>query len=228
MVDKNDIDLHEVPYPATIFGHKDEIADDASRAWEDEFLTPLKAVLEDDDVKSIGFDTGTELFELKMMADHGKTIQILPELRTKTNYQYKGLLQALKRSKKNIILLHRLRDVWRTTEKENSKGEIEETRDKVQGMYEREGFNKTGFHVNAEVYLMHSASRGGSTSNQFGMRVGKSLQRPSLVTDDPTEKAFWNLEHEDWWWGREKVNGEKIRRASIPYLLYRIRGGGGQ
>src|SRR4029077_20896375 len=111
LIKRDDITLYEVPYPATIFKGRDEVQTDAENAWSSEFLDPLEKVLDDNDIVSVGLDTDTEMFELKLMADHGKTVQILPEMRTKTNYMFKGLLQALKRSSKHVILLHRLKDV---------------------------------------------------------------------------------------------------------------------
>ena len=215
-----DVDLHEVTYPATIFGSRDSIQQEAIAAWEGEFIEPLRTAIETAAVATIGLDTGTELFELLMMADHGKTIQILPELRTKTNYKYKGLLQALKRCGKHVVILHRLRDVWASEMVEGRDG-TKEVRNKVDGMYEREGFNKTGFHINAEAYLMFDGGRGVG-SRAFGMRVGRCLQRPSLITEMPQNKKFWNLDDPSWVWGREKIDGEPIRRASIPYLATRI------
>lgn len=221
-IDESDVTLYPVEYPASIFGGRDEIQDDAEKAWGETFLDPLREVLDDDDVATIGLDTGTELFELLMMADHGKTIQILPELRTKTNYKFKGLLQALKRSKKHIIILHRVRDVWATTVVQSSKGE-EEQRNKVPGVYEREGFNKVGYHVNVEAYLSFSPSRGGTIYNQYGIRVSRCTQRPSLVTRQPDEKQFWNLDDDAWWWGRKKLeDGTRVRRASFTYLAMQV------
>jgi hypothetical protein len=144
-------------------------------------------------------------------------------MRTKTNYVYKGLLRALKQSGKHVVLLHRTRDVWESTTRETPSGEVTE-RNKVPGVFEREGFNRTGFHVNAEVYLMFEPSRGGSLANQFGMRVTRCLQRPALATRQSDEKAFWDLSDEGWWWGREKIDGRRMRRASFEYLAGRIFG----
>lgn len=220
-IDADDVILHEVPYPATVFGKRDEIQNEATAAWEDKFVEPLRDVV-DNDNRTIGLDTATELFELKLMADHGKSVQILPEMRTKTNYVFKSLLQALRRSKKHVVLLHRLKDVWLDTEVETNKG-VETQRNKVAGMYEREGFNRTGYHVNVEAFLMYEPKRGGSEPNQFGMRVHSCLERPSLVTCQADEKTFWDLDDEAWKWGRQKYeDGSRVRRSSFPYLATQI------
>jgi hypothetical protein len=216
-----DVQLHEVVYPATVFGSRDSIQKEAQAEWQDRFIEPLRTAIETKAIRTIGLDTATEFFDLLMMADHGKTIQILPELRTKTNYRFKGLLQALRRSGKHIVLLHRLRDVWESQMVEGRNG-LEERRNKVDGMYEREGFNKTGYHVNVEAYLMFDGSRGRG-ANAYGLRVGRSLQRPSLVTRMATDKKFWDLDDDSWWFGREKTpDGTRVPRASIPYLATQL------
>jgi hypothetical protein len=225
LIRRKDVTLYAVPYPLTIFKGRDDIQDMADRTWEEELVTPLEKILDDESVRSVGFDTDTEVFELKMMADHGKTVQVLPEMRTKTNYMYKGLLQALKRSTKDVILLHRLKDVWKNETVVTEKGE-EERRNKVSGMYEREGFNKVGYHVNSEVYLMFDASRpkgkDGSDDNRFGLRVGRCLHRPALVTEQADQVEFWDLTSDSWWWGRAKIGDRRVRRASIPYLATKM------
>ena len=220
-IDRSDVTLHPIEYPSSIFGGKDQIQDDAHRAWTDDFVDPLRDTLEDSDVRSIVIDTATELFELLMMADHGRTIQILPEMRTKTNYKFKGLLQALKRSRKHIVLLHRVRDVWESSIIDTAKGK-EEQRNKVAGVFEREGFNKVGYHVNVEGYLMFDPAREGTLNNQYGLRVSRCTQRPSLVTRQPDERAFWNLDSDDWWWGRAKIDGQRVHRASFTYLAMQV------
>jgi hypothetical protein len=214
--DEDDVKLNLVTYPATVFSNKDQLQDEAERAWRDEFIEPLRDSIETKSVKSIGLDTATELFELLLMADHGKTVQILPELRTKTNYKFKGLLQALKRSGKHIVLLHRLRDVWRSEWVETNKGR-EEKREKVVGVYEREGFSKTGFHVNAEVYLRFKPERGGSLSNQFGVRLGGATARPGLITARSDSDKFW-LDEDGWYWGKQRESGKVRPYASIPAI----------
>lgn len=225
-LNEGDVTLYPVPYPQSIFSDRDAVQVQARETWDEKFIEPLRTVLEDGDVASIGLDTSTEIFELVMMADHGKTVQVLPEMRTKTNYQFKGLLSALKRSGKHICLLHRLKDHWESKIVEGKDGETE-VRNKVQGQYEREGFNKTGFHVNIEACLMFSATRGGTTANRFGLRVHRCLARPSLVTAQMDQAEFWDLDDEGWRWGREKYTDRKgveqrVRRASVPWLATQV------
>lgn len=219
-IDEGDVTLYPMSYPAAIFGNKDRVQDEAEKIWQGDFLDPLEKVLDGND--HIAIDTGTELFELLMMARHGRTIQIMPEMRTKMNYEFKSLLQVLKRSQRHVVLLHRVRDVWATTTKETNKGS-EEIRDKVAGVFEREGFGKVGYHVNVEAYLKFDPSRGGTMANQFGMRVSRCTERASLATAIPQDKEFWDLESEGWWWGRKKLeDGSRVKRASFTYLAMQM------
>lgn len=218
----SDVQLTTISYPTTVLGgDRNDVQDEAEKAWNEELVPPLVEALKDDAVATIGLDTGSELFELLLMAHHGKTIQILPEMRTKVNYEYKGFLQAMKRSRKNIILLHRLRDHYESRTRETQSG-TEEVREKVAGMYEREGFSKTGFHVNAEVCLMYEPSRSETTASQYGQRVHRCLHRPAIVTEQMDDATFWDLEN-GWWWGEKTYkSGKAVRRCSIPYLATKI------
>lgn len=217
---RDDYTLHQIDYPATVFGKKNEIQELADKAWEDQFIEPLRDVLDDKDVRAIGLDTGTELFELLMMADHGRTIQVLPEMRTKTNYKMKGLLGALKRSKKHVVLLHRARAVYESKVIQTQQGK-EERREKVDGVYEREGFSKVGFHVNVEAFLTFDPTRSEKAVQRFGMRIDRCTPRPGLITRRAYEKDFWKTDEDGWYFGLHKYgkNGEhKIRRVSFPFL----------
>lgn len=220
-LDRDDWKLYQVDYPATVFKDEDSIADDATESWNEQLIGPLKDTLEDDDIKAIGFDTGTELFELKLMADHGRTIQILPEMRTKTNYKFKGFLNALKRSKKHTVLLHRARAVYQNVERETNSG-TQQSREQLDGVFEREGFSKMGFHVNVEAYLYHRPQRSDVLRKQFGIRVARSMARPGLKTAEVATPEFWDFKDPAWWWGREQIDGKWVRRCSFPYLATKV------
>src|SRR4029077_2886745 len=94
------------------------------------------------------------------------------------------------------------------------------------GMYEREGFNKVGYHVNAEVYLMFNARRprgkDATDDNRYDLRLGCRLRRPSLVTEQADQQEFWDLSSDSWWWGRTTIDGTRLRKASIPYLATKL------
>lgn len=216
LIARGDVTLYPVPYPASIFNAKDALQTEAEHAWEDKFIEPLRTVLDDSDVRGVVFDTSTELFELVLMADHGRTVQIMPEMRTKTNYKFKGLLNALKRSGKTIVLLHRLRDAYENKSVNTSKGK-EERREKIDGVYEREGFSKTGFHVNVEVALFFDPTREGAEANRYGVKITRCTQRPALILN-PEMRVDEGVR-----WGREKqADGSRIVRASVPWVLSQV------
>ncbi len=214
-LDRDEWIMHRVNYPTSALAKRNTIKDKAIREMES-LLDALDNVLQDDDVSGIGFDTGTEIFDLHLMEQVGKTVQILPEMRTGANYKYKGLLRAIQSSGKHCLLLHRARTRFESRKVETSQG-TDEVREAVDGVYEREGFSRTGFSVNIEAFVMRDIARHEKIGRQFGIRFGKCTPRPSLVTADPASKEFWDLS-EGWKWGSYEVEGERIRRVSFQHI----------
>lgn len=218
LTDSRDLHIHPITFPAVAFGEKDEIKAEAEPIWQNEFITPMKELLHKirrgtSPTKTIIIDTATELRDLQLLKWFGKTTQIIKELYTGPNMEFKGLLNSLGRSGVNVVLLHRLKDVYADKEVRKVTGrgrsEVETVSEKVPGVYTRDGWNKTGFYVNAEVQLFHDPTRSEKTPSQFGMVVTRCTARPMLIG------------HE--YWGREKhEDGERVRRASFPFLATQI------
>lgn len=209
---KRDVTTHFIDMPTSLFGDPDEVKEKADDIWEHQFRPALEGILNDDvepEAKgSVVLDTATELRDLQLLKFFGRTAQILPEMYTKPNMQWKALVNALKRSGYDVLLLHRLKDVYETRTVRDRNGP-KEVREKVEGKREREGFNKTGFLVNAEAFLLFDRARHERIESCFGMRVMRSTQRPALIGEE--------------WWGREKQeDGTRIRRASFPFLMAQL------
>lgn len=203
------IKLFDYEMPAVSFGDKTDIQNESTEVFE-KLIDNLRPVIKRELRRmpaSIVLDTGTEFFDLALQADHGKTVQILPEMRTKTNYKWKSLINALKRSGCNVVLLHRLRDKYENRTVRTREGAKEE-RVKIDGEYEREGFSKTGFIVNVEAFLFHDPDR--DKGEQYGMRITRCTNRPILIGKE--------------YWGTREVEGEEIRAssfASLATLVYK-------
>lgn len=192
--------------PSVAFGEKADVQKEASNVMDDmmddikQCVKPIAA-----ERGTIVLDTATEIFELALMADHGRSVQILPEMRTKTNYKYKSLINGLKRSGCNVVLLHRLRDKYENKSVRTREG-VKEERVKVEGEYEREGFSKTGFIVNVEAFLFHDPTR--DKGDQYGMQITRCTQRPILIGKD--------------YWGEQDVEGETVRASSFEFLGIKV------
>lgn len=208
--DNPDVQSFPVAYPAVAFGDKDDIKAEAEAAWYDTFIEPMKALLLDErrDARAIMIDTATDIRDLQLLKYFGKTAQIIQELYTGPNMELKGLWNSLRHSGLPVVLLHRLRDVYESRIVRTKSGP-EEKREKVPGKFERDGWNKTGFFLNAEVFLFHDQGRSEQPASQFGMRIARTTSRPAMIGQE--------------YWGREKLeNGERVRRASYPYLMTQL------
>lgn len=201
--------LESYDLPSAAFGDKGEIQDAAAKVLG-ELLDKLSPIIRKEMrrmPKTVVLDTATEMFELALLADHGRAVQILPEMRTKTNYKWKSVINGLKRSGCNVVLLHRLRDKYENKTVRTRDGAKEE-RVKVEGEYEREGFSKTGFLVNVEAFLFHDPTR--DKGDQYGMQIARCTNRPLLIGRE--------------YWGDREVEGETIRATSfesLATLVYR-------
>lgn len=201
------IEFHEFSLPGIAFGGRDEVQDDAIRVW-DAFIDAVAPLVRRERKRghpdSIAIDTGTEFFELLLLADHGKSVQILPELRTKTNARWKSLLRGLKDSGCHVAVLHRLRQKYETQTVRGPKGTVEE-RVPVPGVYERQGFNQTGFSVNVEVFLSFDAER--AEGDQYGMTIERCTSRPALIG-----REVWGTTAK----GERRVSWAKLQRLVYP------------
>jgi hypothetical protein len=209
LTDDPDTKIYPIRYPAVAFGDKDEIKDKAADIWQDDFIDPLVELLNNPgDLRSLIIDTATDIRDLQLLKWFGKTAQIIKELYTGPNMEMKGLLGSFKHSHLNVILLHRLKDVYETRTVRTKNGP-EEKSEKVEGQFQRDGFNKTGFYVNAEVFLFHDPKRHEKLAAQFGMEITRCTARPALIGSS--------------YWGREKQDdGTRIAKASFPFLMTQV------
>jgi hypothetical protein len=209
--DTKDIRLHSYIMPPVTFG---DIDTDQGRydiktlaqATLDALVQDIRPILAGTSgARTVVLDTATEFFELALLADHGKAVQILPEMRTKTNYKWKSFLQALKGSGCHVILLHLLGPKYESRTTKVQGGPPREERVQVPGEYDRRGFSQTQKEVNVEAFIHRDLDRGdGDLEDQFGIQIVKCNPRPLL-----TGKQYW---------GRKKIG----RAASFQYLASKL------
>lgn len=202
-----EIRYHQFDLPGIAFGARDEVEREATEVW-DSFVGVVKPIVKGQVEKpgTIVLDTATEFWQLLLLADHGKSVQILPELRTKSNARWQSLLTGLKQTGAHVLLLHRLGPKYETRTVRSSKGSTEE-RVQVPGEYERQGFSKTEFAINAEVFLFQDPAREGELADRFGMRVVRCTGRPMLIG-----KEVWGTNSK----GESKVTFDRLFRMVYP------------
>lgn len=207
--DDDVIRFKQVSMPALAFDERDDVKEEAEEKWDEirEFLRPM---IKDDDErpKTLVFDTAPDVFDLRVLAEFGKTDQIPPDVRRnmmgRCNTSYKGVIQAFKDRGVHVILVHRAKDKWVDRTVRTSSG-VKDERTKLEGPFdmEREGFKGTGFITNVEVLLAFDSKREGKLSTKYGMHVSRCNPRPGLIG-----KEFW---------GRDKAAG--VHKCSFPYLM---------
>jgi len=198
--------VYRVPMIST--REKDEIKDLARPVWE-EFLDDYQAVVEgrvDPPARTIVLDTASEFRQLQMLGAFGKAIQVPKELYTPINAVWRDLIAAAKQTSLNVIFLHRLGPKYARTTVRVKGGGTEERSEKIEGEYERKGFSETGYLVQAEVFLWFDPAREGGLGEQFGLRVMRCTQRPTLIGEE--------------WWGT--LGRAKTRMASFGWLASQV------
>jgi len=202
-----EIRYHQINLPGIAFGGRDEVEAEATEAWN-EFTSVLSPIVKGkvEAPGTIVLDTATEFWTLLLLADHGKSVQILPELRTKSNARWQSLLSGLKQTGAHVILLHRLGPRYESRTVRTSKGPSEE-RVIVPNEWDRQGFSKTEFSINAEVFLFHDRAREGEIEDQYGMRVVRCTGRPALIG-----REAWGRTAK----GEAKVSFDRLFRMVFP------------
>lgn len=133
------------------------------------YLTAVKAPLTS--VRSIVWDTGTELWETARLAEFGKVDHVKPIFYGPLNAEFKALIDLAYSHDKNLIILHRMKKQYKITK--SDKGES----DAWTGRWERAGYSDMGSRVQLKVRLERDDSGGSST---FRCVVLDCRQQPSL------------------------------------------------
>lgn len=202
-----EIRYHQFDLPGIAFGGRDDVQSDGESVWN-QFIDVVKPIVkgEVEAPGTIVLDTATEFWTLLLLADHGKSTQILPELRTKSNARWQSLLTGLKQTGAHVVLLHRLGPRYESRTIRTKNGPSEE-RVLVPGEWDRQGFSKTGFSVNLEAFLFHQRERDEELANQYGMKIVRCTSRPSLI-----DKEVWGTTAK----GESKITFDRLFRMVYP------------
>lgn len=131
------------------------------------FHTAYIDMLRGDSVRTIIFDTATEIWEILRMARFGRLTQVMPYQYGPVNAEYRALIREAYNWDKNLILLHKMKPQY--------------INDKKTGDYDRAGFGDTGFlvQVNTQVYR-YSPEDGG----EFAIHIKDCRQNADLAGEE--------------------------------------------
>jgi hypothetical protein len=133
---------------------------DAVAAWEG-MKRAFVACCKSPQVRSIVWDTATEVWELIRLARFGKLSQVMPVQYAPVNAEMRGLIRTAYDSNKNFVLLHKMK--------------AEYVNDKRTGKYERAGFNDAEYIVQVNLRTFHD-----DETNEFGIEVLNARQNMQL------------------------------------------------
>jgi hypothetical protein len=123
-------------------------------------------------IRSIVWDTATELWELLRLAEFGKLTQIPPVFYTNINNEMRRIIRTATESDTNLIMVHRLKDEWI-----GQKGNRENTGRKV-----RAGYGEVDSDCAVMIQTIFK-------ERQFSLEVLKCTQNPAITGTPYTEEA---------------------------------------
>lgn len=125
-------------------------------------------------VRTIIWDTASEVWELMRVARLGKLTQVMPHNYVALNAEFRGLIREIYDSSANMVLLHKLKAEWKDNP---TTGKGSKT-----GGYERAGFADTGFlvQINCTAWREKNPETGMRTG-PFHLTVRDCRQNPQVA-----------------------------------------------
>ena len=149
---------------------------DACKKTIDEFHSNYRDALSTASIRTIAIDTGSELWEMKRMADFGKLTQVMPIQYSRANMWYRALFNDALQCNKNIIITHKLKKEYMDND--------------WSGKYEAQGFSQVPYLVHVSVRL----SREEKPPYLFRLSVNECTQNALIkgmeLTSDPRDLAL--------------------------------------
>jgi len=139
-----------------------------------QFQTEYAQVLSSGSVRSVIWDTATEIWEQIRLASFGRLTNIMPHHYVQVNNSFRGMIRAAFDSDVNLIMVHRLKDEWINVPDPKTGGE----KGKRTGKKERAGFSDIGFACQVMVQTLFDNSNGAAP---FSMKILKCTQNPTLT-----------------------------------------------
>lgn len=158
--------VYNIPKPD--LGSK-TVEKDANRVWQS-LSDAYDEALRNSAIRTIVFDTATEVWEILRLAYFGKITQVMPHHYVGCNAEFRKFLDRIYDTDKNLLLVQKMK--------------AEYVNDKRTGEYEMAGFNDTPYRVQGVVYPFRVDAKGKLPDGQpvtkgtFGVRIFESRHNP--------------------------------------------------
>jgi hypothetical protein len=129
-------------------------------------MADFKAALADKTIRTVVFDSATQVWELLRLARFGKLTQVMPQHYTAVNTEYEQLMREAYASDKNLILLHKMKDEWLDNNRTGKK--------------ELAGYKDTPFLTQLNVLLTRHDREDGVEGSDFRLKVLDCRQNPEI------------------------------------------------
>lgn len=144
----------------------------AVAAWK-QFQSDYARALASSDIRTVVWDTATEVWELCRLAVFGKLSNVPPHFYIQANNGFRSLIKAAYDSNTNLVMVHRLKDQWENYQAQDGREKAKKT-----GRKERAGFGDLGFacQVMVQTYFDNE-----DKDSPFCLKVLKCTQNPLLT-----------------------------------------------
>ena len=146
-----------------------DLAESAWRVFNNDYSKAIQSPL----IRTVVWDTATELWELVRLASFGRLTNIMPHHYVAVNNAFRALIKAAFDSDTNLVMVHRLKDEWMNYTAADGKEKGKRT-----GKKERAGFGDVGFACQVMVQTTFDPD---NAESPFQMKVLKCTQNP-LIT----------------------------------------------
>lgn len=158
---------YEVPDPNV--PNAQQLAESIAR----QFCADYSTVINNPEIRSVVWDTATEIWELIRLAAFGKLTNVMPHHYVQVNNGFRGLIRAAFDSNTNLVMIHRLKDEWVNYTSSDGK-----EKSKRSGRKERAGFSDVGFACQVMVQTFFNQEE---EDSPFQMKVLKCTQNPQIT-----------------------------------------------
>ncbi len=152
---------------------EDAVITHIAQLWEkfvDDYYAALKS-----GVRTIVWDTATEVWEFLRLARLGKLTQVMPKNYTEVNNEFRGLLRKAYSHDSNLILIHKSKEAWEDVPTDRG------VKSRKTGLHERKGMSDVQFLVQVLVKAyreeVHDEKKNKSVS-EFGIQITDSRHNP--------------------------------------------------
>lgn len=192
---------------------RDEVARSAAEKEWDRFLRNYDAALQSSQkkggVRTISIDTGTELFDLRLMAEFGRLNGIPPRERGGANAEFIEVMRRGEQYSANVVWLHHSKEEWRNSKKTNSRGE--EVEDSAPtGKYILDGFKKANSIVQV-VAQTHYDDAARDPRKRFVVEI-KRCGVNGMLNNMKFTSLDWAV------WDEEDKTTPIINYGPLPYI----------